>query len=89
MNHCVATRHSRLLQMSNVYFQHWRKKSYSVGEPSPTPTDIHIAVCLHYGEEHPQLFVFGGRGDVLNLALKDGWILDVQSWKWSEVSEVS
>ena len=58
-----------------------------MGEPSPTPRDSHIAVCINYGEERPQLFVFGGRDDVRTL--KDGWILDVQSWKWSEVSEVS
>ena len=60
-----------------------------MGEPSPIPRDSHIAVCLNYREEHPKLFVFGGVHDVLNTTLKDGWILDVQSWKWSEVSEVS
>ena len=60
-----------------------------MGEPSPIPRDSHIAVCLNYGEEQPQLFVFGGVDDVLNRTLKDWWILDVQSWKWREVSEVS
>ena len=67
--------------------QHWRKKSYSVGEPPiPLARDSHIAVCLNYGEEWPQLFVFGGADDVLKGTLVDGWILDVQSWKWRDVS---
>ena len=60
-----------------------------MGETSPMPRDSHTAVCLNYGEEQPQLFVFGGVDDILSQTLKDGWILDVQSWKWSEVSEVS
>ena len=61
---------------------------YRVGEPFPIRRDSHFAVCLNYGKERPQLFVFGGVADI-NWTLMDGWILDVQSWKWSEVSEVS
>ena len=59
--------------------------SYRLGERFPLRRNSHVAVCLNYGEEWPQLFVFGGV-DTISKTLVDGWILDVQSWKWSKVS---
>lgn len=44
----------------------------------------HAAVCLGYGGDHPELFVNGGLGQD-DTVLGDGWMLDVQSGKWSEV----
>ena len=43
----------------------------------------HAAVCLDYGD-HPQLLVTGGRS-VDGKALRDAWMLDVQSGRWREV----
>ena len=48
---------------------------------------VHAACCLNYGQDHPQLLVYGGLGNSLN-ALKDMWILDVDTGKWTEVSLV-
>lgn len=45
----------------------------------------HAAVCVDYGGDHPQLLVTGGR-DNANKILSDVWMLDLQSWKWKEVS---
>lgn len=41
----------------------------------------HTAVCLGYGGDNPQLLVIGGRDN-----LNDAWMLDVNSWRWREVS---
>ena len=54
------------------------------GQPCPVARDIHAAVCLDYGGDHPQLLVTGGRG-AGNKVLSDVWVLDVQSGRWREV----
>ena len=65
--------------------QHWRKLEHPVGEPCPVERSFHGAVCLGYGEPHPQVLVTGGVGAGDKL-LSDAWILDVQSERWREVS---
>ena len=49
--------------------------------------ELHAACCLNYNDKHPQLLVTGGLDNNEN-ALKDAWILDVNSGKWKEVREV-
>ena len=72
--------------MHATFVQHWRKLEHPVGEPCPVERSRHAAVCLGYGEPHPQLLVTGGL-DADNRVLSDAWILDVQSRHWREVSE--
>ncbi len=55
------------------------------GEPWPVKRYGHAACCLNYGQDHPQLLVYGGEG---NKPLGDMWILDVDTCKWAEVSLV-
>ena len=55
------------------------------GEPLPVGRAGHSACCLNYGEDHPQLLVYGGLGNDNN-TLGDMWILDVDTGKWTEVS---
>ncbi len=56
------------------------------GEPWPVGRSGHAACCLNYGEDHPQLLVHGGLYDN-STVLRDMWILDVNTGKWTEVSE--
>ena len=67
-----------------IFMQHWCK--HDVGEPCPLGRRSHAAVCLNYGEDQPQIFIFGGHGSVK--IQSDGWILDVQSGRWREVSSL-
>ncbi|XP_064393321.1 probable serine/threonine-protein kinase drkD [Halichondria panicea] len=46
---------------------------------------LHAACCLNYGQDHPQLLVYGGL-DNGNKALEDMWILDVDTVQWAEVT---
>ncbi len=55
------------------------------GEPWPVGRSSHAACCLNYGQDHPQLLVYGGLGDDRE-TLGDMWILDVDTGKWTEVS---
>ncbi len=55
------------------------------GEPWPLGRSDHAACCLNYGRDHPQLLVYGGL-DNKNSVLRDMWVLDVDSGKWTEVS---
>ncbi len=55
------------------------------GEPWPVKKSVHAACCLNYGGDHPQLLVYGGKDDK-KIVLRDMWILDVDSGKWTEVS---
>ena len=55
------------------------------GAPWPVERDSHAACCLNYGEENPQLLVTGGVDNNGN-TLQDAWVLDVNSWRWREVS---
>ena len=70
-----------------IFMQHWSKANKRLGEPCPVGTARHAAVCLNYGEDQPQIFIFGGK-DAGDNVLSDGWILDVQSGKWREVSSL-
>lgn len=45
----------------------------------------HSACCLNYGEEHPQLLIFGGL-DSTSETLRDMWILDIDAGKWTEMT---
>ena len=69
---------------SVMFMQHWSKLDYREGEPCPMRRNSHAAVCLGYGQDHPQLLVTGGRG-AGNKVLSDAWMLDVQSGRWREV----
>ena len=55
------------------------------GEKCPVGRDRHAAVCLGYCGDHPQLLIMGGLTRRDNV-LSDSWILDLQSWRWREVS---
>ena len=67
----------------SIFIQHWTKLDRHEGEPCPMGRSAHAAVCLDYGD-HPQLLVTGGRS-VDGKALRDAWMLDVQSGRWREV----
>ena len=69
-----------------IFMQHWSKLD-NVGEPCPVGRWGHAAVCLNYGEDQPQIFIFGGRDGDYDV-LSDGWILDVQSGRWRKVSSL-
>ena len=55
------------------------------GESCPVGRSRHVAVCLGYGGDHPQLLINGGVGVGMKV-LSDSWILDLQSGRWREVS---
>ncbi|XP_064393183.1 kelch domain-containing protein 2-like [Halichondria panicea] len=55
------------------------------GEPWPVERSGHAACCLNYGQDHPQLLVYGGL-DNGNKPLGDMWILDVDTVQWTEVT---
>ena len=57
------------------------------GEPWPVERSGHVACCLNYGQDHPQLLVYGGI-DNGNKTLEDMWMLDVDTVQWTEVSLV-
>ena len=54
------------------------------GEPWPESRLHHAACCLNYGDDHPQLLVFGGLDEDRNVRA-DMWILDVDDGKWKKV----
>ena len=57
------------------------------GKPWPVERSSHAACCLNYGQDHPQLLVYGGV-DNGRKTLGDMWILDVDTVQWTEVSLV-
>ncbi len=57
------------------------------GEPWPVERYGHAACCLNYGQDYPQLLVYGGE-DNDDKTLGDMWILNVDTGKWTEVSLV-
>ena len=57
------------------------------GEPWPVGRSDHAACCLNYGQDHPQLLVYGGV-DNGRKTLGDMWMLDVDTVQWTEVSLV-
>ncbi len=54
------------------------------GEPWPVGRSSHAACCLNYGQDHPQLLMYGGL-DNDNKTLDDMWILNADTGKWTEV----
>ena len=50
----------------------------------PLERDGHAACCLNYGDDHPKVLIFGGV-DKDGKVLRDMWILDIDSGKWTEV----
>ena len=71
--------------LSPYGMQEITKVERAKGEPWPQGRFCHAACCLNYGEDHPQLLVFGGVNEQLQV-LGDMWILDVDQGKWTEVS---
>ena len=59
-----------------------------MGEPCPVRRYAHAAVCLNYGGDCPQIFIAGGHTDDTYDDQSDGWILDMQSRRWREVSSL-
>ena len=55
------------------------------GEPWPVERSFNAVCCLNYGQDHPQLLMYGGL-DNGNKTLGDMWILFVDTGKWTEVS---
>ncbi|XP_064393440.1 uncharacterized protein LOC135340941 isoform X2 [Halichondria panicea] len=68
-------------RLNDVYLFDFR----TMGEPWPVVRDSHAACCLNYGQDHPQLLVYGGLDNGYNV-LGDMWILDVDTVKWTEVT---
>ena len=68
-----------------IVIKHWRILDVHEGEPCPPKRVLHTAVCLNYGEDHPQLLVTGG-ADENDETLSDMWLLDLQSGRWKEAS---
>ena len=68
--------------------QEWTKLEGPKGVAWPVERVSHAACCLNYGEEHPQLLVTGGV-DKNDNTLQDAWILDVNSGRWREVSNMN
>ena len=54
------------------------------GDQWPEARCSHSACVLNYGEDHPTLLVSGGLGEG-DKVLRDMWILDVDSGKWTDV----
>ena len=52
----------------------------------PMGRQNHAAICLGYGEDHPQLLVTGGW---YAAALNDTWLLDLKEKIWKEVNKLS
>ena len=44
----------------------------------------HAACCLNYGQQYPQLLVYGGRNRDA-MPLEDVWIIDVERGNWRKV----
>ena len=64
--------------------QEWTKLERPEGASWPVGRHSHAACCLNYGEDDPQLLVTGGVYKN-NTTLKDAWVLDINSARWSEV----
>ena len=52
--------------------------------PWPEVRSYHAACCLNYGQQYPQLLVYGGL-DIEDRPLEDVWILDVERGNWRKV----
>ena len=54
------------------------------GVPKPVGRSYHAACCLNYGEDHIKVLISGGIDKDLNV-LKDMWLMDIKSGRWTEV----
>ena len=52
--------------------------------PWPEGRVSHAACCLNYGQQYPQLLVYGGL-NIMGKALEDVWILAVERGNWRKV----
>ena len=66
--------------------QKWTKLERPEGAYWPVGRHSHAACCLNYGEDDPQLLVTGGVYKN-NTTLKDAWVLDINSARWTEVRD--
>ena len=62
------------------FIQHWMQLKQSGRGPWPEGRVGHAACCLNYGQQYPQLLVYGG-GKREGRPLEDVWILDVKRGK--------
>ncbi|XP_064393447.1 uncharacterized protein LOC135340946 isoform X2 [Halichondria panicea] len=78
-------------QINDIYFFDFRTMEVTKvvkpvwGGAWPVGRSAHAACCLNYGEDHPQLLLHGGL-DNRYKTLRDMWILDVDTVKWTEVT---
>ena len=54
------------------------------GDQWPEGRYYHTACCVNYGKDHPMVLMSGGV-DKGNNVLRDMWILDIDSGKWTKV----
>ena len=66
------------------FIQHWTQLKQSGRGPWPEERSSHAACCLNYGQQYPQLLVYGGRNRE-NRPSEDVWILDVGRGNWKNV----
>ena len=64
--------------------QEWSKEEGHSDDKYPVKRRNHVAACLGYGGQHPQLFISGGI-DSSYKVLDDIWLWDPKSNKWKEV----
>ena len=55
----------------------------------PPKRSSHAAVCLGSWGSHPQLLIMEGRNDQEYNSMDDMWMLDLTSWRWTEVEQDS
>ena len=68
------------------FIQHWTQLKQSGRGLWPEGRSAHAACCLNYGQQNPQLLVYGGLIlNRLNKSLEDVWILDVERGNWRKV----
>ena len=65
--------------------QHWSKPE--VVGTRPPKRSSHAAVCLGPWGDHPQLLIMEGRDEEYE-SMDDMWMLDLTSWRWTEVQVV-
>ena len=77
-----------MLSNGVIFMQNWSKLDQHVGEPCPMRRYAHAAVCLNYGGDCPQIFIAGGHDNDTYDDQSCGWILDMHSRRWREVSSL-
>ena len=80
----VECTHKIFCVLLHHFIQHWTQLKQSGRGPWPERRSSHAACCLNYGQQYPQLLVYGG-GNREGRPLQDVWILDVERGNWRKV----